>query len=116
MAKTKTPQPQMSADELRWRAESDASTLKRHAELQNDPSRLSEAQKVIQNELACLQAVAGNTGANSTKKTASTTKSTAKKSAPAKTPAKSAPKKSAPASKYRTDNVTATSKANKRGK
>lgn len=103
---------QMSEDEKRWRAEDDARTLKRHAELKNDPSRLLEAQKVIQNELACLQTVAKSTGAVSTKKTASANKSTAKKS----TTAKSAPKKSAPASKYRTDNVVATSKAKKRGK
>lgn len=40
----------LSADEKRWRAESDASTLKRIAELQSDPARMREAQKLLKKE------------------------------------------------------------------
>ena len=40
----------MTADEKRWRAESDASTLKRIAELQFDPARMREAQKLLKKE------------------------------------------------------------------
>lgn len=40
----------MTADEKRWRAESDASTLKRIAELQSDPTRMREAQKLLKKE------------------------------------------------------------------
>lgn len=79
----------MTADEKRWRAEDDARTLKRYAEMQNDPSRLKEASKIIDKELNSLSRVKTLTGAKSTKKTAST----AKKTAPKKQTAKKAPKK-----------------------
>ena len=91
-------QSKMSEDEKRWRAEEDARTLERHAEIKNDPERLAGASKVIQNKLTSLNAVSKNIGANSTKKTASASKGTTKKPAGAKTTSKATtPKKTAPA-------------------
>ena len=40
----------ISADEKRWRAESDADALKRYAELKQDPARLASANKILQQE------------------------------------------------------------------
>lgn len=91
----------LSVDEKRWRAEDDARTLKRYAEIQNDPSRLSEANKVISKELNSLSSVAKLTGAKKTQKTTSTSKgrgaktTTAKKTTSKSTAKKTATKKTA---------------------
>jgi len=49
----------MSADEKRWRAESDAGALKRALEIQRDPERYREANKYIQKELNDLAKITG---------------------------------------------------------
>lgn len=76
MARTK-----MTEEEKRWRAEDDARALKRYADIQNDPNRLREANKVINQELSNLSSVAKLTGANKTQKTASNSKGNSKKGA-----------------------------------
>lgn len=42
----------MSKQEAQWRAESDADTLIRAAEIKNDPARLKAAKKVLQEKKA----------------------------------------------------------------
>ena len=84
----------LSVDEKRWRAEDDARTLKRYADIQNDPNRLREANKVINQELNSLSSVAKLTGANKTQKTTSTSKGKGAKTTTAKkTTSKSTAKK-----------------------
>ena len=41
----------MNAEELRWRTEDDARTLKAYAQLQKEPARLAAAQKLLEEEL-----------------------------------------------------------------
>jgi hypothetical protein len=45
----------MSPDERRWRSEDDANALKRYAEIASDKRRMSDAQKVIQKDMAKCQ-------------------------------------------------------------
>jgi hypothetical protein len=68
----------MDAQELKWRAQSDAETLKRAMEIQQDKNRKKMAQAEINAELKRLQALAGTK---------------AKPKAPAKPKAKATPKK-----------------------
>jgi hypothetical protein len=64
--------------EKRWRAEDDARALKRAQEIQNDPSRVKEAHKVIKEEYVAISSVAKKLGVTSElNKTAK--KTTAKK-------------------------------------
>ena len=49
----------MNADELRWRAESDARTLKEYAQIQKDPGRLEAAQKFLKDEMEAVADVMG---------------------------------------------------------
>lgn len=55
-------QPKISAEELQWRAESDAQTLKRAQEIMQDKNRLKRAQKYIKKELDALTSVAKTAG------------------------------------------------------
>lgn len=48
----------MSADEKRWRAEDDARTLMRAAEIQKDKARLKAAKDWAKQQLAGIQSVA----------------------------------------------------------
>lgn len=64
----------MSADEKRWRAESDAATMARYQEILNDPARkraaVAEAQrqaKDLNRRAAAMNSVA-NTRGNTTKR------------------------------------------------
>lgn len=76
------PRVSISAGEKRWRAEDDARALRIAQEIQNDPRRVKEAKKVINEQLNDLTKVA--TSIEATKKPASKTtttkKSTTKKS------------------------------------
>lgn len=47
----------ISADERRWRAEEDASTLKRYQEIVADSGRTKAAEAAIRKEIAAAQAV-----------------------------------------------------------
>lgn len=47
-----TSVPSMVKEEARWKAESDADTLIRAAEIKQDPARLKAAKKVLQDKKA----------------------------------------------------------------
>lgn len=47
------------ADEARWRAEADLSTLQRMAEIKRDPARLRAAEALIKQQLQAIQTVKG---------------------------------------------------------
>ena len=73
----------MSADEKRWRAESDAETMARYQEILNDKSRMNEAVKVAKTRAAelnkradAMQRVAstGNSRSSGTSRSKSTKK------------------------------------------
>jgi len=49
--------PKISADERRWRAEDDLRTLTRAQEIQKDRSRMSQVQKIAQQQVKTLSAV-----------------------------------------------------------
>lgn len=49
----------MAKQEAEWRAEDDVRTLARAAEIRKDPKRLAAAQKLAQEKLLELAAVAG---------------------------------------------------------
>jgi hypothetical protein len=70
--------PKVSAEELQWRAESDAHALKRAQEIMGDSSRLKMAQGYIQKELTAIQNVAKSVGVKASAKPA-TKKTTTKK-------------------------------------
>jgi hypothetical protein len=80
-------QPKVSAEELQWRAESDAHALKRAQEIMGDNSRLKMAQGYIQKELTAIQNVAKSVGVKATT-AKSPAKATAKKTTTKKTTTK----------------------------
>lgn len=71
--------PVMSADDRRWRAESDARTLKDSLEIANDPARSKEAQKLIKKQLNDLAKLTGNKVVSSTTKNKKAPKKTTTK-------------------------------------
>lgn len=65
--------------EKRWRAEDDARALKRAQEIENDPSRVKEAHKVIKEEYVAITSVAKKLGVTSELNKKSPKKTTTKK-------------------------------------
>jgi hypothetical protein len=53
----------ISADEKKWRAQSDLETLSRASEIQSDRSRMSAVKAVAQAQVKALSKVAGTTRA-----------------------------------------------------
>lgn len=49
----------VSADEMRWRAEDDARTLKRAMEVKNDPKRMSAVRQHMVKEMKAMNSVMG---------------------------------------------------------
>jgi hypothetical protein len=69
----------ISADEKKWRAQSDLETLSRASEIQSDRSRMSAVKAVAQAQVAALSKVAGTAKAPSKAPSKATAKAPAKK-------------------------------------
>jgi hypothetical protein len=65
MAKSTTPR--MTADDRRWRAESDMRTLTEAAKIQGDRTRMTAVKKVATDQIKTLSKVAGKPAARAKK-------------------------------------------------
>lgn len=52
--------PSISADEKKWRVESDLETIQRAEEIRKDPKRMEEVRKLARKKAAGLKKITGN--------------------------------------------------------